>query len=91
MNAAEGVGDVFGRMLAVAAKTSDALNLHHILSYPVTKVPLSLTNSDRTPLKTDKAKKKLESRQEVVLVYTSLLRITATMIDGGIILHETVL
>ena len=57
MNAAEGVGDVFGRMLAVAAKTSDALNLHHILSYPVTKVPLSLTNSDRTPLKTDKAKK----------------------------------
>ena len=29
VNAAEGVRDVFGRILAVAAKTSDSLNLRH--------------------------------------------------------------
>ena len=80
-------------MLAVAAKTSDALNLHHILRYPVTEVPLSLLHSDRTPLKTDKEAltKTLESTQEVVLVDTSIPPITAKVIDGGIILHETML
>ena len=93
MNAAEGVRNVFGRMLTVAAKTSDVLNVHHILSYAVVEVALSLALSDRTPLKTDKAAltKTLESRQEVGLVDTSPPPITATVIDGGIILHETVL
>ena len=92
-NAAEGVRDVFGRILAVAAETSDELDLHHILSYPVPEVPLSLAHSDGTPLKTDKAylTKKFESRQEVFLDDNSLPPITAAVIDGGIILHETVL
>ena len=51
MVAAEGVRDVFGRMLVVAAKTTNAFNLRHILSYPVTEVPLSLAHNDSTPLK----------------------------------------
>ena len=93
VNAAEGVRDVFGRILAVAAKTSNALDMLHILSYPVTEVPLSLAHCNGTPLKTEKATptKTIERRQEVVLVDASLPPITATVIDGGIILHETVL
>ena len=50
VNAAEGARDVFGRMLAVAADSTDALDLHHILSFPLTEVPLSLAHSDGTPL-----------------------------------------
>ena len=42
VSAAEGVRDVFGRILAVVTKTSDTLDLHHVLSYPITEVPLSL-------------------------------------------------
>ena len=88
-----GVRDVFGRILAVAAKTSSVLDMLHILSYPVTEVPLSLAHCDGTPLKTEKATltKTLERRQEVVLVDASLPPIIATVIDGGIIFHETVL
>ena len=40
VNEAEGVRDVFGRMLAVTA--SYARNLRHILSYTVSEVFLSL-------------------------------------------------
>ena len=45
---------IFGRMLAVAAKTSNALDPHNILIYPVTEVLPSLSQSDRTLLKTDR-------------------------------------
>ena len=56
-------------------------------------MPLSLAHSDGAPLKTDKAAltKTLGRRQEVILVDASLPLIAATVIDGGIILHETVL
>ena len=56
------------RILAVVAKTNDALDLHHVLSYPITEVPLSLAHTDGTLLKTDKATftKTIESRQETV-------------------------
>ena len=72
---------------------ADALDLHYILIYPITEVLLLLAHSDRTPLKTEKATltKTLESRQEVFLDDNSLPPITAAVIDGGIILHETVL
>ena len=93
MNAVERVRDVFGRILAVVAKTSDALDLSHVLSYPITEVPLSLAHSDGTLLKTDKAaltkKKTLESRQETVVTDLSIPPINATMID--IVLHETIM
>jgi len=93
VSAAEGVRDVFGRILAIVAKTSDTLDLHHILGYPITEVPLSLAHSDGTPLKTDKATltKTLENKQETVLTDLSLPSIKATVIDGGIMLHETVM
>ena len=51
----EGVRDGFGRIVVVAAKKSDALDLQHILSFPINEVPLSLAHSDGTSLKTDKA------------------------------------
>lgn len=93
VNAAEGARDVFGRMLAVAADSTDALDLQHILSFPLTEVPLSLAHSDGTPLKTEKAvlTRKLECKQEAALLPTNLPVISASVIDGGIIIHETVL
>ena len=54
VNAVEGVRDVFGRILAVVAKTSDALDLRHVLNYRITEIPLSLAHSDGTLLRTDK-------------------------------------
>ena len=95
VDAAEGVRDVFGRILAVAAlsSASDVFDLRHLLSYPITTVPLSLAHSDGTPLKTDKATltKALESRQDVVFVDANLPPIKATIIDDGILLHESVM
>ena len=66
MSAAEGVRDVFGQILAIVAKSSDTIDLHHVLSYPITEVPLSFSHSDGTPLKTDKATvtKALESKKK---------------------------
>ena len=51
-----------------------------------------LAHSDGTPLKTDKATltKTLESEQDTVVTDLTLPQIKATVIDGGIILHETV-
>jgi hypothetical protein len=59
VNAAEGIRDVFRRILA---KTSDTIDLHHVLSYPITDVPLSLSHSDGVHLTRQlslKASKKL--------------------------------
>ena len=68
-------------------------DLRHLLSYPITTVPLSLAHIDGTPLKTDKATltKALESRQDVVFVDTNLPSIKATISDGGILLYESVM
>ena len=93
VSAAERVRDVFGRILAVVAKTSDTINLHHVLSYPIMDVPLSLAHSDGIPLKTDKVTltKALESKQETVPTDSGITQIKATVIDGGIMLYETVM
>ena len=92
INATEGVRDVFGRILAVAAKTNDSFNLSYILTYPITEVPLALAHSDGTLTKTCKAAltKILESRQ-TLLFKDNLPTIKATVIDSGNILHEIVL
>ena len=68
-------------------------DLRHLLSYPITTVPLSLAHIDGTPLKTDKAThtKALESRQDVVFVDTNLPSIKATISDGRILLYESVI
>ena len=73
VEAAEGVRDIFGRIIAVAAKSSNNLDLRHLLSFPITEVPLSLSHSDGTPLKTEKAAltKFLETKQNVVLSDTA--------------------
>ena len=68
-------------------------DLRHLLSYPITTVPLSLAHIDDTPLKTDKATltKALERRQHVVFVDTNLPSIKATISDGWILLYERVM
>ena len=55
LNTAEGVRNIFARLLTLPARESKAIDLHHILCYPITDVPLSLAHADRTPLKTEKA------------------------------------
>ena len=66
-NVAEGVRDIFARLLTLAARESRAIDLHHILYYPITDVPLSLAHADGTPLKTKKASltKLLESNKHL--------------------------
>ena len=56
-------------------------------------MPLSLAHTDGTPVKTDKATltQSLESKQEIVLTDSSLPPIKATVVNGGIMLHETVM
>lgn len=46
LDAAEGVRDAFGRILAVAAESSDVFDLRHVLSFPITEVPPSLAHCD---------------------------------------------
>ena len=67
-NVAEGVRDIFARLLTLAARESRAIDLHHILCYPITVVLLSLVHADGTPLKMKKASltKLLESKQTSV-------------------------
>ena len=50
---AEGVRDVFAKLLAVESKTGDRVDLKQILKYPVTDVPMSLADSDGTIFKTE--------------------------------------
>ena len=83
-------GDIFARLLTLAARESKAIDLHHILCYPITDVSLSLAHADGTPLKTEKASltKLLESKQTSVLTNINLLSISCSIIDGGLILYE---
>ena len=91
VNAAEGVRDVFGRILTFAANSKAQFDLRHLLRYLITTVPLFFAHSDGTPLQIDKAvlTKTLETKQNVIK--TILPSIIATVIDGGIILHENIL
>ena len=66
-------------------------DLRHLLSYPITTVPLSLAHIDGTPLKTDKATLTKALGQHVVFVDTNLPSIKATISDGGILLYESVM
>ena len=93
LEAAEGVRYIFGRIIAVAAKSSNNLDLRHLLSFPITEVPQSLSHSDGTPLMTEKAAltKFVETKQNVVLSDISIPPMKAAVIDGGMILYETVL
>ena len=89
-NVVEGVRDIFARLLTLTARESRTIDLHHILCYPITDVPLSLAHADGTPLKTKNASltKLLESKQTSVLTNTNLPSISCSIIDGGLILYE---
>ena len=65
---AEGVRDGFARILFLESQTSKTFDFQHILTFPITDVPLSLAHSDGTPNKTDKAAltKLLERKQDIV-------------------------
>ena len=88
LSVAEGVRDAFGHLLVKAAMTDDFIDLQHILSYPVTKIPLSLAHVDGTPTKTDKAVlvKILHSKQ--THQYEDATPSSAVVVDDGLILHE---
>ena len=92
LNVAEGVRDIFARLLTLAARESKAIDLlvHHILCYPITDVPLALAHADGIPLKTEKASltKLLESKQTSVLTNINLPSISCSIIDGGLILYQ---
>ena len=90
LNVAKGFRDIFARLLTLAARESKAIDLHHIVCYPITDVPLSLAHADGTPLKTEKASltKLLESKQTSVLTNINLSSISCSIIDGGLILYE---
>ena len=92
-NVAEGVRDIFVRLLTLAARESRAIDLHHILCYPITDVPLSLAHANGTRLKSEKASltKLLESKQTSVLTYINLPSISCSIIDGGLILYEVLI
>ena len=76
-------------MLTLATRESEAIDLHHILCYPITDVPISLAHADGTPLKTEKASltKLLESKQTSVLTNINLPSISCSIIDGCLILY----
>ena len=92
LNAAEGVRDVFARLLTIAAKESNTIDLR--MYFPIRlQMSLSLAHADGTPLKTDKAvlTKLLERKQTSVLTNINLPSVSCTIIDGGLILHEVLI
>ena len=86
----ESLPDVFIRIpIAVSEKTN--FNLKQVLAYPITDYPPSLTLSDGSRIKTDKAKllKKLEEFQ-VGFTGKQIPPIDVTLINGGLLVHSYV-
>ena len=85
LGAAEGVRDAFGYFLS---KTK--IDLHEVLCFPITEVPLSLVHTDGTPTKTEKTNltKLLEIKQSQPQDQTTTPVVDATLFDGGLVLHE---
>ena len=83
----DSIRDTFARMLVVAAE-GNSLNMRLVMEYPLTEYPLSLAHSDGTIMKSPKSKllNKLETLQDTANFKPK--EITATVIDGGLILHS---
>ena len=84
--AAEGVRDAFGYLLS----KSD-IDLHDVLCFPITEIPLALAHADGTPTKTEKANftKLLESKLPKSNQDNDLgSKIDATLFDGGLVLMK---
>ena len=84
---------MFARILALESQRSSTFDLEHILTFPITDVPLSLACSDGTPNKTDKAAltEVIKETQDIVLTDITLPPVSASIVDGGSILHETLI
>ena len=84
---AESLRDIFIRIIMIVAEKG-ALDLHHVLSYPITIYPLSLAHCDGSYVKTNKAVllKTLESLQTQTVLHP--LRSYIQIYDGGLLLHS---
>ena len=72
----------------MVVKKSD-IDMDHIMSYPITQCPLSISHPDGGPLTTPKSKmlEVLEPLQDVKLTEHDICNTTATVIDGGLLIH----
>ena len=85
---AESLRDMFIRMIIVVAQQT-SFDLRNVLSYPITKYPLSLAHCDGMHTKGGKSTllKKLESFQEVI-TENDLSVNYVHVYDGGLVLHS---
>jgi hypothetical protein len=90
LGAAENVRDAFGHLITAAAMSDSKPDLRNILKYPISDVPLALAHTDHTMNKTEKSAftKILESEQAEVPDEKSVGRVSATLFDGGLLMHE---
>ena len=80
------VHDAFGYLLS----KSD-IDLHDVLCFPITEIPLALAHADGTPTKTEKANftKLLESKLPKSNQVNALgSKIDAILFDGGLVLMK---
>lgn len=86
---AESLRDVFIRMIIIVSHNT-SFDLRKILSYPITKYPLSLAHCDGTCTKSDKSSllKKLESLQNETVTESELPSTYVRIYDGGLVLHS---
>ena len=87
---AESLRDMFIRMIIIVSQNT-SFDLRNILSYPITKYPLSLAHCDGTSVKSDKSSllKKLESLQNETVTELELPSTYVCIYDGGLVLHST--
>ena len=94
-NVSEGVRDTFARVLAMQSVTASQCDLRFLLSHPITNVPLSLAHCDGTPNKTDKSQLTRCLEEKLVQITNkpneNTIGVETTLIDGGLLLHETLL
>ena len=85
---AESLRDVFIHILVIISEKT-TFNLRHVMTFPITEYPLSITHSDGSGIKTDKSKllRKLEELQDG-FTETPLPPIDVTLIDGGLLIHS---
>ncbi|CAI9729001.1 Hypothetical predicted protein [Octopus vulgaris] len=76
--------DLMGRMLIISAK--EKLDLKHVLTYPITPVPLALCCSDGKMTKTDKSKLFSYLESHAMEVHQPSIQ-TPSVIDGNFLLH----
>ena len=86
--AAESLRDAFIRILVAVSQKTD-FSLRYVMTFPITKYPLAIAHSDGSSLKTVKSKllDKLEGLQDG-FDQTPLPPISATLIDGGLLIHS---